>query len=455
MPRNLHLDVINPDASMTEIPHFPLVVAWYAVPEEEANETVVCDAAGAWIGPHRVYAGELIDYVALRDQGWAKLTFEDVVRNRFDPRTVDGAVVLMGESRLISDTFTTTLGEGLTPGVYYHANVTAQILDGRRLRTVFTSRWRQAGLAAVLGFVSGLFSWNQRRWWEHRHGGVVLGVYLAVGVAVFPVGWGWLAAALFGQGLVIPLAGPLAAMGISMGTGLTAQWILLNANARRLMERTRRIESLFGQSVSRRVLDALKADPKSIVETQVREVTILFCDLRGFTAASFSLAPDQVARMLNEYFNDIAGAVFEHDGFIDKFVGDEVMVVFSVPLVQPDHAERAVRTAISLKRRLADLNRRRRERGQHPLECGIGIHCGPAAAGHIGSSQRSNYTVVGNTVNLAARIERLTRGGEILVSRRVRERLPDDIEVATWRTVELPGAPGNHELFVVSADEAV
>ena len=141
LPRTLYLNVVNPDGSATEIPHFPLALALYAVPQEQAKDTVVCDAAGAWIGPHRAYAADLVDFTALRNQGWTRLSFEDVVRNRFDPGKVAGAVVLVGESRPISDGFAMPPG-GRTPGVYYHANVIAQILDGRRLRAPFS--WKRA-----------------------------------------------------------------------------------------------------------------------------------------------------------------------------------------------------------------------------------------------------------------------------------------------------------------------
>jgi adenylate cyclase len=231
--------------------------------------------------------------------------------------------------------------------------------------------------------------------------------------------------------------------------------VFLSSNAKRLDQRARRIESLFGQSVSTDVLEALKKHPDRIARTELREVSVLFCDLRDFTAMTSTMSPVDVAEMLNEYFNHITPAVFEHDGFIDKFVGDEVMAVFSVPFDQGDHVERAVRTAIDIKQRLATLNRLRQARDQPMLNCGLGIHCGPAAAGHIGSQRRSNYTVVGTTVNLAARIEHFTSSGEILVSEAVRAVLPARIAVRPWKRVEIRGAEGDHMLFEVLTDNPV
>lgn len=449
LPNVLHLDRRVDTNTLVRIPHFPLRAAWYAVVEQTPDAKLQFERDGARIGDHLVQAGELIDYVALRDQGWTPLAFEDVVRNRFDPAAVDGAVVLLGESRLVAENFPMPLSDKVQPGLYYHANVVAQILDRRRFDTRWTTDRRRSTLVGLFGLAAGLVSWNSPRWWQRRHGALLLAMYVAVAVVVFLGGWTVLCFIAFSHHVLLPYVAPLAAMALALVAGMTAQWVLLIANARRLSERARRIESLFGQSVSYNVLEALKSDPGMLLHIEVREVSVLFCDLRGFTATASDLAPDQVATMLNEYFSHITAAIFEHDGFIDKFVGDEVMAVFSVPLTQPDHVERAVWTAIGIKRRLGQLNRTRRERNEPPLECGVAVHCGPAAAGHIGSSQRHNYTVVGNTVNLAARIQGFTEHGEILVSQAVRDQLPSDVRVAPWKTVEIRGSQGRHELHVV------
>jgi adenylate cyclase len=449
LPTVLHLDRRTDPNTLIRIPHFPLRAAWYAVVEQTPDAKLRFERDGAWIGDRLVQPGELIDYVAVRDQGWTTLAFEDVVRNRFDPAAVDGAVVLLGESRLVAESFTMPLSDEIQPGLYYHANVVAQILDRRRFDHRWTTDRRRSSLVGVFGLAAGLVAWNSPRWWQRRRGALLLAIYVVAAVTVFLGGWTGLCFVAFSRHVLLPYVAPLAAMALALVAGMTAQWILLIANARRLSERARRIESLFGRSVSYNVLEALKSNPRMLLQTDVREVSVLFCDLRGFTATASDLPPDRVATMLNEYFSHITAAIFEHDGFIDKFVGDEVMAVFSVPLAQPDHAERAVRTAIGIKRRLVQLNRTRRERQEPPLECGIAVHCGPAAAGHIGSTQRHNYTVVGHTVNLAARIQGFTEHGEILVSRAVRDRLPSDIPTAPWKTVEIRGSPGRHELHVV------
>jgi adenylate cyclase len=159
--------------------------------------------------------------------------------------------------------------------------------------------------------------------------------------------------------------------------------------------------------------------------------------------------------MLNEYFGAITSAVFEQDGFVDKFVGDELMAVFGAPLEQPDHAARAAAAAIGIKRRLHTLNNVRERRSQAPLNCGIGLHSGPAAAGHIGSALRANYTVVGHTVNVAARIEELTANGEILMSKTVLDRLGGAFGAKPFCEVELRGSGLTHQLYELLADARV
>jgi len=448
LPSESCLQVVGEDGSLGQrIAHFPLVAALFGVLEHDPEASITCQDHATRIGGHRVPVGALVDYASVDAGAWTTLAFEDVVRNQFDADSIDGAIVLIGATRTIEDSFPMSPAQSATPGVYYHANVIAQILDERWFNSFLDRGSARLWLVALAGLIAGFFSWNQRRWWRYRRSTLWLMLYVGSGTGVFLGGWVYASFALFNHHVLVPVTAPLTAMILALCTGLAGQWILLSAETRRLAERARRIEAMLGQSVSHAVLEAVKADPQAIERTQVRDVSVLFCDLRGFTSTAAELAPERVAAMLNEYFNHITSAIFENDGFVDKFVGDEVMAVFSVPLAQPDHAARAVRTAVAIKRRLTELNRRRTERGEKPLLCGIGVHTGPAAAGHIGSRERSNYTVVGHTINMAARIEGFTTGGEILVSEAVRDYLPDDYSVQPWKRVDIRGAAGAHNLY--------
>ena len=447
--------VVNEDGTLRRVPHFPIVAALFRILERGAGATIACENLATRIGDRVIPGGALVDYASLESDAWASLAFEDAVRGRFDSNVIDGAIVLIGEGRSLQDTFPMPLAGRPAPGVYYHANVVAQVLDDRWFRASLTQPTARLWLVAALGLAAGLFSWTPRPWWRYRRSTLWLTLYLGCGIVVFVGGWVGASLVLFQHHTLVPVAAPLTAMSLSLGSGLAAQWILLSADARRLAERARRIEAMLGQSVSHAVLAAVKADPRAIQQTHVRDVSVLFCDLRGFTATAGDLPPDRVAAMLNEYFGHITSAIFQHDGFIDKFVGDEVMAVFSVPLAQPDHPVLAVRTAVAIKRRLAELNRHRAGRGETPLVCGIGIHAGPAAAGHIGSRERSNYTVVGHTINLAARIEGFTAGGEILISEAVRDRLSPDCPVSFWKQVQIRGCERPHNLYRVEEDHLV
>jgi len=145
-------------------------------------------------------------------------------------------------------------------------------------------------------------------------------------------------------------------------------------------------------------------------------ITVLFADIRGFTAISEREKPEKVVGLLNRYFSAMTEIIFDHGGTLDKYIGDGLMALFGAPSTSPADAMNAVKTAITMQKRLASLNDELREAGYGQISVGIGLHTGEATIGYIGSDKRSEYTAIGDTVNLASRLESNAKGGEILMS---------------------------------------
>jgi len=183
----------------------------------------------------------------------------------------------------------------------------------------------------------------------------------------------------------------------------------VNMMAAALRERET-VKTAFARYVSQQVLQSILVDGKlPTVHGDRRRITVLFCDIRGFTTMSETMQPEVVVQVLNQYFEKVVEIVFRHQGMLDKFMGDGIMVVFGAPNEDPDQEEHALRTALEIREALRALSSWLNERGLPSISVGIGIHSGIAVVGNIGASERMEYTAIGDTVNLASRLESATR----------------------------------------------
>ena len=207
-----------------------------------------------------------------------------------------------------------------------------------------------------------------------------------------------------------------------------------------------RLEKYFSPNVATRILSEGEKDVQEL------EVSVLFADIVGFTPMAEKMSPPSVAKLLNEFFSRMEEPIFEHDGTVDKFIGDCIMAVFGAPYPQDDHAERAVRVALEMRQRLNELNNERG--GSTPIHMRMGIHSGRAVSGPIGSEKRREFTVLGDTVNIASRIESMiAKQGQIVIGENTYELVKGKFEVEDLGAVALRGKRKSVQVYEVVSEK--
>lgn len=210
------------------------------------------------------------------------------------------------------------------------------------------------------------------------------------------------------------------------------------------------LRRMFGRYVSPEVVEAMLENPAALeLGGQKRSVTIMMADLRGFTALSERLAPEQVMHLLNGYFDIMVEIIDRYQGMVNEIVGDALLVLFGAPQPLPDRARRAVACAIEMQNAMGEVNARNRAAGLPELEMGIGLNDTEVVVGNVGSAKRSKYAAVGSGVNLASRIESYTVGGQILVSDSVRREAGDVLRIDDQREVLPKGAAAPLRVYAV------
>lgn len=341
-----------------------------------------------------------------------ELRFEDVLRGRIDRAEVRGKVVVVGATAPnLQDLHRTAAGD-LMPGPELVANATQTVLDGYPLRDA------SLPLAALLVLAAGLLAplatippGRPVRAVGRALGAGVLGALALLGVAQLA----------FAGGTVVPVASPLLALLFGTAGAVALTYVVEVRERRRLRAE---FERFVAPAVATELLDRGgrdRRDGASALPSRATAATVLFCDLRGFTALSERLGAERVIAVLNRYLEEVSGAVLDRGGTVVSFQGDGMMAVFGAPLAQPDHAARGLAAARAiLEEAMPRFNAWLLEErlAAEPLTACVGLNSGTVMAGVLGSRRRVEYAAVGDTTNVAARLQALgrDRDGRLFVS---------------------------------------
>ena len=371
---------------------------------------------------------------------FAKVSIADILEQRADPALVRGRVVLVGNTAVgIGDARVTPYGATL-PGVEIRASIIESLLQGDALQR---PEWMMVLDIAFMAAAALLLIILLPRL------GVTGGGVLAAGVLA-----GYVALALYlfrSEGLWLNLVYPTLLIALLFATETLVEYFFTFSEKRYL-------KRAFAHYVPPTVVDDLVADTDKLrLGGEKRELTVLFSDIRGFTTLSEAMAPEDLVKLMNEYFTVMTEKVFQQRGSLDKYIGDAIMALFGAPVAEPRHAACACRAAIEMVRALQPLRESWRARGIPSIDIGVGINTGPMVVGNMGSASRFNYTVVGDAVNLASRIEHLNKeyGTSILLSEYTYEPVKDEFRAA--REVDMVRVRGRAQpvrLFELFADQS-
>jgi adenylate cyclase len=201
----------------------------------------------------------------------------------------------------------------------------------------------------------------------------------------------------------------------------------------------RKLRSAFGRSVGPKVMEAILASGRDFLKGERSQVTVLFSDMRGFTVVAERTEAESLVTILNEHFEAMTSIIMKNEGTLDKFVGDEVMALFGAPLSLEDHALRAVRTALEMQRAHKELMDHWEAVGQDAVPIGIGINSGDMIVGQIGSSKFTDYTVIGDNVNVGSRLCGVAKGHQILISEATYQLVRHAVKVNKLAPVQVKG----------------
>jgi adenylate cyclase len=377
-------------------------------------------------------ANMLVNYVGplVRDDkvlSMLHFNFADILRASDDRTELDmWGDVLGGKIAVVSEVRTGASDVGPIPtdnqfplsGV--HSNSINTILTGNFLREAGGVEMVLVELAVMIVLVTLALRLSSRNFSLGSFGLIVV-YFLAAGL-VF----------LYAN-LILNVLRPILQVGLAAFTVIAYRYV----NEQKEKEVLRRtFEAYFPPAVVRKIM----LNPSLVTAAgQKKELTILFSDIKSFTTHSSTLTPDEIQKLLNEYFDSMVEIVFKYEGTVDKFIGDGLMVFFGDPEPQPDHAVRCVKAAIEMQQKCRELKARWVQEGKFPLMIRIGINTGPVVVGNMGSDRRLSYTVLGADVNLAQRLEANAPVEGIMIAQRTYEFVKDRIPTRPLEPIMVKG----------------
>jgi len=333
------------------------------------------------------------------NEGFKYFSFLDVLEHKIPVSAFQNAVVLVGAyAPSMNDSFPTPISQTKMYGVEVHANMIQSLIDGKFYS--YASRTLGVFLLFALSVLSGYLLDRFT---------IVKSILFIFGTLI---AYTLIEIILIEKGLLLPYVYPMALIASIFVWSITSHYHL---------ERKERnyITQVFNRYVSPSVVQEILLHRKNLPLGGTRKnVTVLFIDLRGFTAISDQEPPEEVIVMLNDYLQLCTESIFNHQGTLDKFMGDGVMAFFGAPLEMEDHTEKAVQAALEIKQKAMKVLQ-----NQNKVMFGMGMDCGEVIVGNIGSKRRLDYTVIGEVVNLAARLESQAKPNQILVSQAIHEKI--------------------------------
>ena len=361
------------------------------------NTSIPLDDDGATLIPFRG-----------RNPMFRYISATDVIRGNLTKGELEGKIALVGTTAAgLYDLRSTPVGE-VYPGVETHANMLSGFLDNNMKRKPSYEMAVKALMILLIGLplAIGLVKMNPLI-------ATVTVVVTALVVTAFNMFWWY-------KGFVLPLALPLLLIGALFLLNM-AYGFFIEARSRR------QITGIFGTYVPKELVDEMAKDPGTYTtKGESREMTVLFSDVRSFTTISEGLAPTELTAMMNAYLTHMTESIQQDRGTIDKYIGDAIMAFWGAPLKDEKHAEHALNSALAMQKKVKEIGPDFVKRGWPKLEIGVGLNCGMMNVGDMGSTFRRAYTVLGDAVNLASRLESLTKeyGVGILVSENIVNSVP-------------------------------